>query len=126
MILFALRPTSTQLAVAAKFEQSLASLLRERAECRSPEDEEDIFEVVVLEKCLQSVVNRVRIGILSGLFGMLGEKVMVSFGLAESMFDSTVSSIMRYVICCAVLGPRCSLHAHGGERVAGDERAQHL
>jgi hypothetical protein len=59
VILFALRPTSTQLAVAAKFENSLCDLLRQRAECRTPEDEEDTFELAVMEKCLQSVVNRV-------------------------------------------------------------------
>lgn len=44
--------------MAAKFENSLCELLRQRAECRTPDDEEDTFELAVMEKCLQSVVNR--------------------------------------------------------------------
>ncbi len=61
VILFALRPASTQLAVAAKFEASLVDLLQERFDCREPgvDDANDTLELAVLEKCLQSVVNRV-------------------------------------------------------------------
>ena len=99
VILFALRPTSTQLAVAAKFENSLCDLLRQRAECRTPEDEEDTFELAVMEKCLQSVVNRV-------------SRMATVFVCWNDV---------REVCTVAVHHPCVALHAYGGSLAAGHE-----